>query len=175
MHALVQAIGLFVQGVGSCIVRKQWFVCVWAVGHNILDFWVKYFGQTLVCVCVCVQGLGYSILSTGGTHKHLKASDVDCEVVLKIQEGRPNIGDLVKNGDIAMMLITSTGAISQLTARFICFRSRFSHCFVQSVSPSACCSYFSACLRFSQQLDCTPAWTLQSLSCAGWQVACIDM
>ncbi len=56
-----------------------------------------------------LQELGYSILSTGGTGKHLKANGVDCEVVLKIQEGRPNIGDLVKNGDIAMMLITSTG------------------------------------------------------------------
>lgn len=50
-------------------------------------------------------------MTTGGTGKHLKANGVDCEVVLKIQEGRPNIGDLVKNGDIAMMLITSTGAV----------------------------------------------------------------
>ena len=53
-------------------------------------------------------------MSTGGTGKHLKANGVDCEVVLKIQEGRPNIGDLVKNGDIAMMLITSTGLPSGL-------------------------------------------------------------
>ena len=61
-----------------------------------------------------LQELGYSILSTGGTGKHLKANGVDCEIVLKIQEGRPNIGDLVKNGDIAMMLITSTGDLSIL-------------------------------------------------------------
>lgn len=61
-----------------------------------------------------MQELGYSILSTGGTGKHLKANGVDCEIVLKIQEGRPNIGDLVKNGDIAMMLITSTGDLSTL-------------------------------------------------------------
>ena len=51
-------------------------------------------------------------MSTGGTGKHLKANGVDCEIVLKIQEGRPNIGDLVKNGDIAMMLITSTGLLA---------------------------------------------------------------
>ena len=57
------------------------------------------------------QDLGYSILSTGGTGKHLKANGVDCEIVLKIQEGRPNIGDLVKNGEVAMMLITSTGVL----------------------------------------------------------------
>ena len=66
-----------------------------------------------------LQELGYSILSTGGTGKHLKANGVDCEVVLKIQEGRPNIGDLVKNGDIAMMLITSTGMIRSALASYL--------------------------------------------------------
>jgi len=45
---------------------------------------------------------------------------VDCEVVLKIQEGRPNIGDLVKNGDIAMMLITSTGIVQSGLAGYLC-------------------------------------------------------
>ena len=66
------------------------------------------------------QELGYSILSTGGTGKHLKANGVECEVVLKIQEGRPNISDLVKNGDIAMMLITSTGTCLRLPLLLIC-------------------------------------------------------
>jgi carbamoyl-phosphate synthase large subunit len=56
-----------------------------------------------------LQELGYGILSTGGTASHLKQNGVDCETVLKIQEGRPNAGDLVKNGDIQMMMITSTG------------------------------------------------------------------
>ena len=32
-----------------------------------------------------------------------------CQVVLKIQEGRPNAADLMKNGDMAMMFITSKG------------------------------------------------------------------
>jgi carbamoyl-phosphate synthase large subunit len=34
---------------------------------------------------------------------------VPCGTVLKIQEGRPNAADLMRNGDIALMLITSTG------------------------------------------------------------------
>lgn len=66
-------------------------------------------------MCVTLQELGFSIVSTGGTGKHLKANGVDCEIVLKIQEGRPNIGDLVKNGEIAMMLITSTGVCTLLS------------------------------------------------------------
>ncbi len=59
--------------------------------------------------CLLWQDLGYGILATGGTQTHLKAAGIDSERVLKIQEGRPNAADLVKNGDIAMMLITSTG------------------------------------------------------------------
>ena len=60
-------------------------------------------------LCVSWQDLGYGILATGGTQSHLKAAGINSEQVLKIQEGRPNAADLVKNGDIAMMLITSTG------------------------------------------------------------------
>ena len=71
-----------------------------------------------------MQELGYSIMSTGGTGKHLKANGVDCEIVLKIQEGRPNIGDLVKNGDIAMMLITSTGLLASEHQESGCMHSR---------------------------------------------------
>ena len=32
-----------------------------------------------------------------------------CVTILKIQEGRPNAADMMRNGDIALMLITSTG------------------------------------------------------------------
>lgn len=71
-------------------------------------------------------------MSTGGTGKHLKANGVDCEVVLKIQEGRPNIGDMVKNGDIAMMLITSTGAPSCMHA---CMHAWAGSCIRAAVNP----------------------------------------
>ncbi|KAA6426944.1 MAG: carbamoyl-phosphate synthase large chain-like [Trebouxia sp. A1-2] len=79
-----------------------------ASGNVFVSMTDKY-KEAIVPIAKELKELGYSILSTGGTGKHLKANNVDCEVVLKIQEGRPNIGDLVKNGDIAMMLITSTG------------------------------------------------------------------
>ena len=56
-----------------------------------------------------LQDLGYTIVATKGTAATLQKSGVHAEVVLKIQEGRPNATDLMKNGDIAMMFITSTG------------------------------------------------------------------
>lgn len=54
--------------------------------------------------------LGYKILATKGTADHLKAAGVkDVTTVLKIHEGRPNAADLIINGDMAMMMITSSG------------------------------------------------------------------
>ncbi len=44
-----------------------------------------------------------------GTAAALEAGGVRCERVLKIQEGRPNAGDLLKNGEIQMMLLTTKG------------------------------------------------------------------
>ena len=55
------------------------------------------------------QELGFGIVATRGTAAHLRAAGVECRDVLKIQEGRPNASDLMKNKDIAMMFITSTG------------------------------------------------------------------
>jgi carbamoyl-phosphate synthase large subunit len=49
-------------------------------------------------------------VATRGTAAALKESGVDnVDVVLKIQEGRPNASDLMKNNAIKMMFITSTG------------------------------------------------------------------
>ena len=60
-------------------------------------------------MCCIAQELGYNIIATKGTAAALKEGGVEAEVVLKIQEGRPNATDLMKNGEIAMMFITSTG------------------------------------------------------------------
>ncbi len=67
--------------------------------------------QVLNPVCEA-QALGYGIISTSGTAAALKAAGVDCQVVLKIQEGRPNASDLMKNGEIQMLMITSTGRVA---------------------------------------------------------------
>ncbi len=58
------------------------------------------------------QGLvneGFSIVATDGTYKAITESGIECEKVLKISEGRPNIADLLTNGDIALAFNTSDG------------------------------------------------------------------
>ncbi|WP_419769949.1 MAG: carbamoyl-phosphate synthase large subunit [Candidatus Marinarcus sp.] len=52
---------------------------------------------------------GFTIVSTGGTHKIISEAGIACEKVLKVSEGRPNITDLLTNGEIAMAINTSDG------------------------------------------------------------------
>lgn len=50
---------------------------------------------------------GFTIVATGGTYNIINEAGVACEKVLKVSEGRPNIIDLLTNGDISMAINTS--------------------------------------------------------------------
>ena len=51
--------------------------------------------------------LGFTIVATDGTRKVIEEADVPCDKVHKIAEGRrPNILDMMKNGEIAMIINT---------------------------------------------------------------------
>ncbi len=53
--------------------------------------------------------LGFDLLATRGTAKLLKESGLDVQTVLKVHEGRPNIVDMIKNGEVAMVINTASG------------------------------------------------------------------
>jgi carbamoyl-phosphate synthase large subunit len=50
---------------------------------------------------------GFKLVATRGTQDVIEEAGIPCEAVLKISEGRPNIEDLMKNGDISMAINTS--------------------------------------------------------------------
>ena len=52
---------------------------------------------------------GFTVVATGGTHKIISDAGIECEKVLKISEGRPNITDSITNGEIALAFNTSDG------------------------------------------------------------------
>ncbi|RUM87469.1 MAG: carbamoyl phosphate synthase large subunit, partial [Thermovibrio sp.] len=61
--------------------------------------------------------MGFKIVSTEGTYKFLKEKGIPVELVYKIQEGRrPNIGDLIKNNEICLIINTPTGTKSKKDA-----------------------------------------------------------
>jgi len=53
--------------------------------------------------------LGFHVHATSGTAQTLTDAGVPVKVLLKIQEGRPNVLDLIKNGDIHFVLNTPSG------------------------------------------------------------------
>ena len=55
-------------------------------------------------------GMGFNILATRGTKRHLEANGIPCERINKVLEGRPNIVDAMKNGDVALVFNTTEGA-----------------------------------------------------------------
>ncbi len=56
-----------------------------------------------------LKELGYDLISTKGTAAFLQQQNLSVKTVLKIAEGRPNIGDMIKNGSIQLIINTPIG------------------------------------------------------------------
>jgi carbamoyl-phosphate synthase large subunit len=63
--------------------------------------------------------LGFRILATEGTCKYLNQHGVKAEPIAKINEGRPNIVDVIKNGDIHLVINTPIGKESAIDDSYI--------------------------------------------------------
>jgi carbamoyl-phosphate synthase large subunit len=50
--------------------------------------------------------LGFDVIATKGTAATITAAGIACAVVNKVTEGRPNIVDMIKNEEIAMVINT---------------------------------------------------------------------
>ncbi|KAH0659666.1 hypothetical protein KY289_028414 [Solanum tuberosum] len=62
--------------------------------------------------------LGFQIIATSGTARVLELEGMPVERVLKMHEGRPHAADLIANGQIQLMVITSSGdALDQIDGR----------------------------------------------------------
>jgi carbamoyl-phosphate synthase large subunit len=54
--------------------------------------------------------LGFSLFSTRGTAQRLRSAGLDCKTVLKVNEGRPNLVDLIKGKQVDLIINTPAGA-----------------------------------------------------------------
>jgi carbamoyl-phosphate synthase large subunit len=52
---------------------------------------------------------GFEVIATGGTHTYLEAAGLKVGYVKKVLEGRPNIVDAIKNGDVQLVINTTEG------------------------------------------------------------------
>ena len=51
---------------------------------------------------------GFKLLATGGTHDELARHGIDVARLSKLSEGRPNVRDLIKNGQVQLIVNTPT-------------------------------------------------------------------
>ncbi len=66
--------------------------------------------ERIVPTIIDLVAMGYRVVATRGTKRHLEGHGIKCEVINKVLEGRPHIVDLMKNGEIAMVFNTTDGA-----------------------------------------------------------------
>ena len=59
-----------------------------------------------------LQKLGFDLIATYGTTKRLQEVGLTCETVFKVNEGRPNIADYIKQNEIALIINTPLGRTS---------------------------------------------------------------
>ncbi|MGV8126712.1 MAG: carbamoyl-phosphate synthase large subunit [Methanothrix sp.] len=63
--------------------------------------------------------MGFDIKATRGTQEFLAANGIRSELILKLHEGRPNIDDAIKNGQIQLVINTPIGKASQYDDSYI--------------------------------------------------------
>jgi carbamoyl-phosphate synthase large subunit len=54
-------------------------------------------------------GKGFRLVATRGTASAIAAAGIPCDIVNKVMEGRPHVVDMIKNGQIALIVNTTEG------------------------------------------------------------------
>jgi carbamoyl-phosphate synthase large subunit len=63
--------------------------------------------------------LGYELVATRGTARFLRRNGIVCAEVFKVHEGRPNVVDLLEQGEIALVINTPLGHASEYDEKAI--------------------------------------------------------
>jgi carbamoyl-phosphate synthase large subunit len=53
--------------------------------------------------------LGFSLVATGGTLRVIREANIKCSMIQKVNEGRPDVSDMLKNEQIDLIINTTEG------------------------------------------------------------------
>ncbi|MBK9973376.1 MAG: carbamoyl-phosphate synthase large subunit [Planctomycetes bacterium] len=65
--------------------------------------------QRVLPLCQKLLDMGFELVATGGTATALESAGIKVQRVNKIQEGRPNVLDLIINNDVGLLINTPSG------------------------------------------------------------------
>jgi carbamoyl-phosphate synthase large subunit len=66
-----------------------------------------------------LHGMGFRLVATRGTQRKIEGAGLPCDFVYKVNEGRPNIADLVKSQQVNLIINTPLGRVSFYDERAI--------------------------------------------------------
>ncbi|MBM3706264.1 MAG: carbamoyl phosphate synthase large subunit, partial [Actinobacteria bacterium] len=75
--------------------------------------------SNIVPIAQELSRLGFKIIATKGTSDILEKNGIRCDSVLKISEGRPNVLDMMKNGEIDLIINTPEGRNARSDGYFL--------------------------------------------------------
>jgi len=73
--------------------------------------------ERFITIAKRLNQLGFKIIATRGTREILQSQGIEAEFVYKVNEGRPNIVDKMKNGEVQLMINTPLGRESYFDER----------------------------------------------------------
>ena len=103
--------------------------------------------------------LGFKIKATDGTHRFLAENGVKSEPILKMHQGRPNIADAIKNGEVQLVINTPVGKLSKYDDSYI--RKTAIKYYVPYITTSAAAAAAVKGIA-ARQKDTAPLRSLQS-------------
>ena len=80
--------------------------------------------------------MGFRVLATEGTRRFLAEEGIAAELILKVHEGRPHIVDVIKNGDVQLIINTPHGSVSEVDDSYI-RKNAVSHKIPYITTPAA--------------------------------------
>jgi len=75
--------------------------------------------RSIIFMAKRLADLGFRLLATRGTARFLKLNGLECEVVFKVHEGKPDVVDRIATGEVTLVINTPLGRDSQYDERAI--------------------------------------------------------
>ena len=108
--------------------------------------------------------LGFDLVATYGTATRLREVGLECESVFKVNEGRPNIADLIRQGEISLIINTPLGRVSHYDEQAI--RKAALQCSVPCVTTITGAEALVQAIASKKASDVVEVRTLQEIHAA---------
>ncbi len=112
-----------------------------------------------VAVARLLHDKGYQLVATRGTAQAIDEAGIPVNVVNKVKDGRPHVVDLLKNGDIHLVITT----VSEVRSQIMDSRSIRTTALAQRVTYYTTMAGGRAAIEGLQQFDRLKVYDLQSL------------